>query len=546
MAAKKKSWGYKKSWVKPAVEKVEIDFSEVENQMTEYHRIIRDAISEGKNGIISAGPGTGKTWTISRVVIPTLEKIGKINGMVFAFTNKNAQDFEKCILSDGIKTGTYHKLLGKIVTEKFGKYKRNFYNVEDKFDKARKPGKTMEMAKGIFEGVKASELVKICNLTNMAKMAAFGIGENPSIENRKAWEELAERFSINSGDEFEGSNSVDIIECAQKLFVQTIKNTECIDFADMPYFVLYYDLPLPELDFVVMDEAQDIPQILLEFMAKCHENGAQILAVGDKNQSINDFAGAINEALSSIISRVNGTKLDLKVSYRVSIAAAGLCNQIFPDSVIPWDGAKQGSISNITFEEFKELLPDFSGNDAALSRTHKNLIPLAMEFIRKGIPFVYKGIREWVEKARKSLFMASKKANSTEFYAISMAMDDFLRGKEDENAHRPKMPRWIVEMSETISILNSLIQGIQEIGGNYKTLLGYLDTLEKADNNTTGLPTLSTIHASKGGEWANVYIIGSCISPLAKTERELAAEKCCEYVAYSRSSDRIIFVPAEK
>lgn len=542
-----KSYG-KKPWAKAPVEKEIIDFSEVESQLTEYHKDVRESVLNGKNTIISAGPGTGKTWTISRVVIPALEKSGKTKGMVFAFTNKNAGDFEKCISSPEIQTGTYHALLGRIVARELNSRR----NLPDKKNLKQYPGKTVEMAREIFEGENPKVLNQIADLVNKAKMAAFGIPGNPSISDRQAWEKLAERFSINTGGEFggefgeeneDGNVGIDIIEAAQKLMVETIKNKREIDFADMPYFVIYYDLPLEELDFVIMDEAQDIPKILLEFLAKYNEKGAQIIAVGDEKQAINGFAGGMDYAIRSIIERVNGDKKDLKESFRVSIAAAELCNRVFPDSVIPWKGAKEGGVENISWEQFQDLIPEMEDGDVILSRTHRNLIPIATEYIRKGREFVYKGISVWVDKARKSLFMATRKANSTDFFAITIAMDDFLREKEEQNSGKSKMPAWLTELQENVSILNELIQGIQNNGGDYKTLLKYLDILDAADNNKKGLPVFSTIHASKGGEWPRVYIIGSCISPLAKSEIEKDAETCVEFVAYSRSSDRLIFIP---
>lgn len=536
------SGGYKK-YSKPEIEKVFVDPADIAAKMTEYHRIIQSSIKSGVNSTIKSGPGTGKTWTVANVVIPALENAGKTKGMVFAFTNKNADDFKRVIHSPEIETGTYHALLGRIVVNQLNSRR----NLPSKFNK-NEVGKTMEIARELFPDTEKKDLAKFCDLADKAKMAAFGIGNNPAIANREAWQELMDRFSINGQDtDFEeDSDCPDIIEAAQKIMVESIKLKREIDFADMPYFVLYYDLKIPDLDFVIMDEAQDIPQILLEFLAKCHGKGIQIIAVGDENQSINKFAGAIDFALDAILDRTGGESLNLKVSYRVSRAAAQLCNEIFPDSVIPWNDAKDGSIENIGFDEFSALVPEFSANDVALSRTHKNLIPFAMEFIREGREFVYKGIREWVAKARKSLYMASRKANSTEFFAITIAMDDFLREKEEANSQRAKMPNWLIELAETTNILNELIQGIQKIGGDYKVLMQYLDKLEAADNNSKGLPTLSTIHASKGGEWPNVYIIGDCISPLAKSESEKLAEQCTQYVAYSRSSDKLIFVPAGK
>ena len=76
------------------------------------------------------------------------------------------------------------------------------------------------------------------------------------------------------------------------------------------------------------------------------------------------------------------------------------------------------------------------------------------------------------------------------------------------------------------------------------TVKKYLKALGDAEKSISG-PTLSTIHAAKGGEWPNVFILGAMRSPLAITEAELHAETCLEFVAVTRSSENITFVTPE-
>lgn len=109
------------------------------------------------------------------------------------------------------------------------------------------------------------------------------------------------------------------------------------------------------------------------------------------------------------------------------------------------------------------------------------------------------------------------------------------------------MPKWVIEKRETIETLCVLIAGIENEGGDFSTLKNYLSKLIAADKESAGnCVTLATIHASKGGEWENVYIVGGMISPLAKTEDELYAEKCVSFVAVTRSKKNLIFVSAGK
>lgn len=561
---------YKKNWGKKPYQKKEItgsnkSFSDYREGFvfTQYHTEIEGSIKSGANTFIDAGPGSGKTSTIFAIVLPSLIESGLESGILFAFNKANANDFQSKIPAghiEDIKSGTIHSILLGILKKSsdFGYVRINApQEAGEKYGRYQhaKKGKTREIVENMFPEENANFWGNVCRLIGLAKNSAFGIKScdgysNPNIGDRDAWQNLIETYSISDSilSEFEGeSDGPDLIESAQKAMIETIKAKSEIDFDDMLYFPLYYsdNCELPNIDFIVMDEGQDIFPITLEFIARMRQKGAQIVMVGDRKQAINGFAGSIAGAIDIAQQRLSGNILSMPISFRCSKIAAKKANEIFENSVIPSENALEGEEIRMDFTGFTEIVPEMDEKDVILSRTHKNLIPFAMQFIKQGQQFIYKGIRKWANEASRCIYHAAK--ISKDLNSVRQSLTEYVSELEDKYLGRPKMPKWVIEKRETIETLCVLIAGIEAEGGDFASLKNYLSKLIAADRESAGdCITLATIHASKGGEWENVYIVGDMISPLAKTENELYAEKCVSFVAVTRSKKNLIFVSAGK
>ena len=523
-------------------------------ETTIFHKNISQFITDKSgNLIINAGPGSGKTTTIFQIIVPALISAGKITGQLMAFNKKNAMDFEAKIAAfPRIESGTIHSTCNKICrnngfvkmkVESKGGYAKGFY-------KKATPGKLKEAAKELFPEEKEGTINNICRLVSLGKMNAIGIkreGGTISIDDREFWQEIKENYSVNTGgqsedgEEFGDNEEIDLISAAIKLFKATVADKSCIDFDDMIYFVLYYNLPLPKWDFCILDEGQDITPITLEFLSRLYKQGTRIIVVGDKNQAINSFMGAMVNSIDEMSKILSAEILPLPVSYRCSKKAAELANSVFPNSVIANDNANEGSYDCINFQEFVAGIMNRDENDGILSRTHKNLIPFALQFIKAKREFIYKGITDLVTSMKKILWWNAKGTN--DLFEIREKLTQYQQETEDKYNGK-KMPAWVIKQGETIDSLNLLLVAVEMEGGIRKDVDIYLDKLLAAEKSNNG-PTLATIHASKGMEWSNVYLVGNLVSPLAITPNELQAEECLKFVAYSRSSDRLISVPTE-
>lgn len=514
---------------------------------TPYHTSIWNYLlkSDG-NIIVNAGPGSGKTWSVKNLIVPAFIQSGIKKIACIAFNAKNAYELKAAITHPNVECSTVHSLLWqslkrhqykiRVEVEKeagFDKYKKRFMPAQK--------GKTQNIADMLFPEEKESAKSAACKLVSLLKMNAFELPGYESINDRKAIQEIADRHSVNNNNN-EDDDGPDLIEMAQQIFAASIRAVGTADFDDMIYLTLYLNAPLPDVDGLVYDEGQDMKPADLEFLIRMKRKGCRIAVVGDSKQGINFFTGSMQDSLEVGAEKLDASILPLPVSYRCSKAAAGLANEVFPESVIPGPNAKDGEVRDIAWDEFLAIINDAGNETAALSRVHKLLIPLALSMIKQTKQFRYKGIFDTVQRMNRMLFNAAKQ--NGELCLIRQALTEYQNQLEDRYIDKPSPPKWVIQNGEITDCLNILLATVETDGGNMDTVKRYLKALGDAEKATSG-PTLSTIHAAKGAEWAQVYILGAMRSPLAVTEAELYAEQCLEFVAVSRSSLNIYKVTPE-
>lgn len=513
---------------------------------TQYHTAIWEFLLNGtKNLIINAGPGSGKTWSIKNLVVPALIQTGSMSIGCIAFNSKNAAELKAAISHPSVECSTVHSALWnrlkrfkhkiRVEVEKeagFNKYYK-------RFEKATK-GKTQNIADMLYPDEKESVKAAACRLVSLLKMNAFELPGYASINDVQAIAEVMERHSINNNNDDEDSEG--IVGIAQQVFQASIRATGSADYDDMIYLTLYLNAPLPDWDALAYDEGQDMKPADLEFLTRMKKKGCRIVVVGDTRQGINFFTGSMQSALEIGAERLEAETFPLPVSYRCSKIAAELANEVFPGSVIPGPNAKDGETTDIPWDEFLSVMDKAGKEVAALSRVHRFLIPLALSMIKQTREFRYKGIADTVHRMNRMLYNAAKQTG--DLCDIRQTLVEYQNQLEDKYADKPQLPKWVTQAGEITDCLSILLATVKMDGGDMDTVKRYLKALENAEKSTNG-PTLSTIHAAKGGEWPNVYILGPTESPLAVTEAELYAEKCLSFVAFSRSSENLYRVSPE-
>ena len=158
-----------------------------------------------------------------------------------------------------------------------------------------------------------------------------------------------------------------------------------IDYVDMIVLPLFHVEHIPHYKYVFIDECQDLNRAQRELMLQVAKHG-RFIAVGDRNQAINGFAGADCNSFDKIANLGNTIELPLSVNYRCGKNMVRLAQELVPQ-IQAHKGAIDGEISHVN-----SLSTDlFRENDMVLCRTSAPLVGLCMKLIQSGITAVVKG-----------------------------------------------------------------------------------------------------------------------------------------------------------
>lgn len=96
------------------------------------------------------------------------------------------------------------------------------------------------------------------------------------------------------------------------------------DYTDMLIMAKTADFEVPELKYLLIDEAQDLSSLQWMLVNRLAEKAEHIIIAGDDKQTINEFAGADVDTFLSLPGKVES----LEQSYRVPKAVFNLANKI--------------------------------------------------------------------------------------------------------------------------------------------------------------------------------------------------------------------------
>lgn len=136
--------------------------------------------------------------------------------------------------------------------------------------------------------------------------------------------------------------------------------------------------PIIRADVILFDESQDSNAVILDIVLK---QKARKVLVGDKNQAIYGFRGAVN-ALAQVEADL---RLNLTTSFRFGEGIAAVASALLQD----WAGAKKAITGSGKYETVFSV--DKQHPYAYLARTNGNLFGEAVSLLRANRPFGYAG-----------------------------------------------------------------------------------------------------------------------------------------------------------
>lgn len=345
------------------------------------------------------------------------------------------------------------------------------------------------------------------------------------------------------------NNTDDIMDCAMahdidlsgdeaevvlKLMQWGIDQVAKIDFADMIWITVMKNLRVQTYDWVMIDECQDLsPMQNKLFQMMVEPKNGRFIAVGDRAQSIQYFAGAGNDSFDNIAKLPNTIELPLSICYRCPKAVVAKAKELVPQ-IESAEWAAEGIVETVS--DLKKA----KAGDMVLSRVTSYLVLTCMKYIKKGIPAYIKG--QDIGAGLKNMIKRSKKTNINDLFTF---LADELYKIQTTTAKRlnisleeAKDDRRYILFEEKIGTLSALSEDCSDTG----CMLKKIDILFK--DSAQGI-CFSTIHKSKGLEADNIFIIGLDKLPLKRAmNNPISAQQelNLKYVAITRGKKSLRFV----
>lgn len=513
------------------------------------------------HGVIEAVAGSGKTTTIVKsleyIPLAILVELGSIprpqtykdlsildgkQDMVSAYLSKfqvaflaynkhiagNLKDVMRSKNIDYVHASTIHSLAGAAVVKAFVGIKLDkdkIYNIMDRFWPT---SKTILNAQG--EKVENPTSVRHVNKAkrfSMSKLVSLAKATLVDYRDQSAIDRMIEFYGMEIPE--------DIIEEVTKELPRVMNackaDTRTMDYDDMIWFCIVHNLQVNKFHYVFVDEFQDLNNQQIEFIVRSLDEGGRIIGVGDRKQSLYGFRGADIEAIPRMIKTLAATVLALSISYRCPSSHVQLAKGIVPQ-IEASENAIVGEVIYIKYEKFLKQIED---GDMIVCRTNAPLVKPAFQAIRDGKKAVIRGSDIGASLIE---FIGKFEANDLSHLDILMSEYTAKEYKKLLDRGREMQAELALDKYDTIKSVANECSTVEDLISKLSILFG---------DGKKGI-IFSSIHRAKGLEAENVFILRPDLMPhpKAKQDWELTQESNAQYVAYTRSKNKLYFVEQEK
>ena len=375
----------------------------------------REAVTFGEGPLLLlAGPGSGKTFTITRRIQYLIRehKVAPEKLLVITFTREAAlsmrQRFAKIFPQEAhtVNFGTFHSVFYQILLKSGRISTGNILNNRQKYT----------LILPLLKKIKDCRKISAAELTDIAGnfLAAIGYYKNTGDEEnskKKLPEEWREYFSQIYAAYEEARKSVRGLD-----FDDMLKECEELLQTDPIQREVWQN----RFSHILIDEFQDInyrQYSIVKLLAEKHRN---VFAVGDDDQAIYGFRGARPACMKQFVQEFGAKQILLRTNYRshqdiveASLAVIGENKDRFPKNLEPCEAhrrqARDGrdndtykSRYQVRIREFREtaeqqqyLIQNLKNRPkgetcAVLFRTNLSMQSVAARLTGEGIPFSMK------------------------------------------------------------------------------------------------------------------------------------------------------------
>ena len=488
---------------------------------SDYQSKFFDHVVHGSgNAVLDSYAGSGKTSTI----IGAMRLIPNKKKCLFLAFNKSVADELKGKLADypNCTVKTVHSLGLAILKRHYGSIDIDEY----KYISYLRKNLSELSNSGLKDGREINLYVnRIISLLEFARQNL--------TQSKREIISIAKKYDINT--------SLDEVDVAHKLLKWGAENTNVIDYTDMVWLPneLQLDTKGNQYDWIFNDEAQDYSIAYVNLFRKCFKRGTRFVSCGDAYQSINQFAGASEDAFESMKKDRNTKVFKLPISYRCDRIIVEEARNIVSDFEYR-NGADLGLIKH------DSPILDIKGDDMVLCRTNAPLVKMFAKLIKNNVPCYIKGQDDDRNKllATINIFKSGealgKKIEEVGLFS-NMYKDLILeRNRLVNNGMN------IADANNSVPVSNKYdtISTLMTIAAGCDTVSCLVEKIEKIFNQDTKGVCLSKIHNAKGLEANNVHILCRSTMPQksAKTPSEIQQEQNLIYVAITRAKHKLCYV----
>lgn len=484
---------------------------------------IFQAVSGGVKAIaISACPGSGKTTTLKELV-PCLPADASI--LMLAFNTDAADQLarkigelkkerkKKGLMTPVVDCRTLHSLGLQSLIKRYGKFGRP------------DSGKYRRICREYCDGI-PQEIV-----TLVEKVRVTGSQDYWTLCHRFGLTDLYQEFDIWS----QVKRLVPMI--LQEGEAQAQKE-KIIDYTDMLWLPFKQNLSVQRYDYVCVDEAQDLSHIGQTLVLKAWNGRGTFIAVGDRHQSIYEFAGASLRSIDEIIEKTQAREMRLSTTYRCPRAVVNLAAEIYP-GIEPSIHVGEGEIREISD---RAVTSEAQPGDLILCRYTAPLVDMCYELLRSGKKAAVRGrdLGKPVQGVIASIQTFCKQRH------VSMTIDNLPECAEFYKSEQTDILSGDVTEEEEIARMQDKIDTLICLYRAYRReyrarsiegLREYISSFFKEDpKDKTSQIVLSTGHRAKGLEYPRVFILGynKLLEIKARSEEVQKQEDNLRYVMVTR------------
>lgn len=506
---------------------------------SKFQLAIFDAVLNGnKNIAVNAVAGSGKTTTIVDCC-KQIRGLRKQDVKFLAF-NKSIVSELKVKIGDKADVSTLHSFGLSVILKAIPRLDFKKHIQSTKYNKIIREQVDSRVDAGLIS--KKEAIIMTNNITRLFALCRANLLEYNDMQ---GIEGIVEEHNI----EVIGAECSIVNDLLKDCYKALDPNNPVIDYTDMIALpIMAYKRYIPTYKLVFIDEAQDLNRAQRELMLACAKGG-RFVAVGDRRQAINGFAGADCNSFDKIANLPNTIELPLSVCYRCGRRMIELAQEIVPE-IQPRANANEGivdSVNELTLDLFAPY--EENGNKSGamvLCRTSAPLVAMCLKLIRKRIPAIVKGrdiangLAALIEKSKAKTIKGFKSWADVELEKVAkeVAKADSITIEEARESGR------YIAFDDRIQCILAIGEDVH----NLEQVKTTLDTIF-SDDNIPNAVTFSTAHKAKGLQADKVVILLPNKLPLewkGQKQWQFEQELNLKYVAVTRAKKTLTFVNVEQ